>query len=158
MRRIFLTAVILTSITLAGCQTTKTQSPSGNVTFCDRVIGWEPIAGENGAERAVTRAEVCSKPADAGVWMEVGQVHSKLSGRSFWLWMPKEDRHLTVSSTDGTPMLSGWSLQARPFGWAHEVVAVPDPGKINAGALPAGACPRKAVGKKPEKRYCIASN
>ena len=158
MRQFTLPAVILTSIALAGCQTTKTETPSGDVTFCDRVIGWHPIAGENGAERAVTRAEVCSKPAGDGVWMKVGQVHSKLRARSYWLWMPKDDRHLAVSSTDGAPVLSGWSLQARPFGYAHEVVIVPDPGKINAGALPAGACPQKAVGKKPQLRYCIASD
>lgn len=157
MRQIILTVVILSSIALAGCQTTKTETPGGDVTFCDRVIGWEPVAGEGGAERAVTRAEVCSKPADDGVWMKVGQVHSKLRARGYWLWMPKDDRHLAVSSANGAPVLSGWSLQARPFGWAHEIVAVPEPGKVHDGALPAGACPRKAVGKKPQLRYCIAS-
>lgn len=158
MRRILMTSAMMASIALTGCQSSKTHTPEGQVTFCDRLIGWEPITGETGAERAVTRAEICSKPAGDGVWMKVGQVHAKLRGRSYWLWMPMDDRHLAVSATDGRPVLSGWMLQARPFTWAHEIVAVQTPGKVSADALPAGACPRKAVGKKPALRYCIAGN
>lgn len=156
MRRTLVVSAVIASIGLAGCQGSKTETPAGDVTFCDRVIGWQPVSGERGAERAVTRAEVCSKPAGDGVWMKVGQVHSKFRGRSYWLLMSPDDHHLAVAATDGRPVLSGWTLQARPFGWAHEIVAVPTPGKVSADALPDGACPRKAVGKTPTRRYCLS--
>ncbi|UWQ15054.1 hypothetical protein K3556_03930 [Aliiroseovarius sp. M344] len=159
MRRFLVLPAMLAALALAGCQSSeKSQASGGAVTFCDRLIGWEAVKGEDGAERAITRAEVCAKPAGDGVWMKVPQVHSKLRGRSYWLLMPNTDRHLAASAADGSLVLAGWTLQARPFGWAHEIVAVRDEGKVQLGALPAGACPRKAVGKKPQIRYCIPAN
>ncbi|MCK8465257.1 hypothetical protein MUY35_15465 [Aliiroseovarius sp. S1339] len=159
MRRFLVFSALAASIGLAGCQSSgDADANRGAASFCDRLVGWEPIGGRSGAERAVTRAEICAKTAGDGVWMKVSQVHSKLRSRSYWLLMPRNDRHLASSSADGSPVLAGWSLQARPFGWAHEIVAVREEGKVSAGALPAAACPRKAVGKRPELRYCIAAN
>ncbi|WP_371168570.1 hypothetical protein [Aliiroseovarius sp. 2305UL8-7] len=154
---------IMVSIALSGCQSTgNSETSRGSATFCDRLIRWTPIEGEDGAERAVTQAEVCAKPAGDGVWIKVSQVHSKRRGRAYWLLLPANDAHLAVTTAGQKPSLSGWVLQARPFSWAHEIVAVRTGSAASekpsgGGTLVGTACPRKAVGKSPEQRYCIAT-
>ncbi|MCI2394172.1 hypothetical protein [Aliiroseovarius sediminis] len=160
MRRFTILAATAATIALAGCQSDKSnaQTSRGAASFCDRVVGWQPINGEPEAERAVTRAEVCAKPAGDGVWVKVAKVHPRLRTRSYWVLLPADDRHLGRAAGDASPVLAGWVLQARPFGWAHEVVAVRSSGNAATPALTGAACPRKAVGKKPSRRYCVAVN
>ena len=162
MYRFIASSAIFVSIVLTGCQSTSsTKGTRGGATFCDRLIRWQPIEGEADAERAVTQAEVCAKPAGDGVWVKVSQVHSKRRGRTYWLLLPANDAHLGATAAGQKPTLSGWVLQARPFSWAHEIVAVRTKGatggKSSGDTLLGTACPRKAVGKSPEQRYCIAS-
>lgn len=154
MNRLPVVSTFIVSVVLSACQSSNSvQSPKEVATFCDRLIGWQAIEGEAGAERAITRAEVCAKPANDGVWVRVSQVHSKFRGRSYWILLPRDDRHIDPSAGDG----AGWTLQARPFKWAHEIVAVQtSQAAKKLTILPADECPRKATGKSPQVRYCLA--
>lgn len=158
MRLFAIPALLASLTTLTGCQSTQdTAASRGAATFCDRVIRWDPVGADGRAERAVIRPEICAKPSGQDVWIKVPQVHTRLGGRQFFVLLRSDDPHLQTDAEGTPPRLAGWTLQARPFSYAHEIIAIRSEGAEGPSALATQDCPRKAAGKKNGQSYCIAA-
>ncbi|NDW52857.1 hypothetical protein [Aliiroseovarius sp. PrR006] len=145
--RIILT--LIASLAVSACQPSES---SGRASFCDRLIGWEVVDADT--KRAVTRPEICAHSQPDALWFRSVLVSTKLTGREFWLLFPPSDPHLRAN------VLTGWDLQVRPYGFAHEFFLVRKEGARPQPAIAQNACPRKAVGLggvEGGKTYCLTN-
>lgn len=142
-------------VAVTACQSSQgTGSARGGASFCDRLIGWKAIAGDENTKRAVTRPEMCALSQSGALWFKSKLVSGQLKGREHWLLVPPNDPHLSGNA------ISGWDLQVRPFSYAHEFFLVRNDGARLQPALAQNDCPRKAVGLdgvKGGKRYCVTN-
>lgn len=142
-------------IAVSACQSgTSGGIERGGASFCDRLIGWETISGDEDTKRAVTRPEMCALSQPNALWFRSEQVSRQLKGREYWLLVPPNDPHLSANA------ITGWSLQVRPYGFAHEFFLVRNVGARLQPAIAQGACPRKAVGLggvEGGKSYCLTN-
>ena len=142
-------------IAVSACQpSTSSGGARGGASFCDRLIGWEAVDGDKDAKRAVTRPEICALSQPGALWFRSQQVSTKLKAREYWLLMPPSDPHLR------SKVITGWDLQVRPFGFAHEFFLVRKGGARLQPAIARNTCPRKAVGLggvEGGKTYCLTN-
>lgn len=142
-------------IAVSACQpNVSSVGARGGASFCDRLIGWETVDGDTDTLRAVTRPEICALSQPHALWFQSKQVSTKLTGREFWLLVPPSDRHLKGNA------LTGWDLQVRPYGFAHEFFLVRKDGARLQPAIAQNDCPRKAVGLgggEGGKSYCLTN-
>lgn len=142
-------------IAVSACQpSTGSKSARTGASFCDRLIGWEAANGDKDTKRAVTRPEMCALSQPGALWFRSQQVSRQLKGREYWLLVPPNDPHLSENA------IAGWSLQVRPYGFAHEFFLVRNAGARLQPAIAQDACPRKAVGLgglEGGKTYCLTN-
>ncbi|WP_298911208.1 hypothetical protein [uncultured Aliiroseovarius sp.] len=140
---------LIASLAVSACQPSES---SERASFCDRLIGWEVVDAKT--KRAVSRPEICALSQPDALWFRSQQVSTKLTGRDFWLLVPPNDPHLKGNA------VSGWDLQVRPYGFAHEFFLVRNAGARLQPAIAQDACPRKAVGLggiEGGKTYCLTN-
>ncbi|WP_424939435.1 hypothetical protein [Aliiroseovarius sp. S253] len=142
-------------LALTACQSNQgTGGARGGASFCDRLIGWQAIAGDEDTKRAITKPEICALSQPGALWFRSKQVSGQLKGREYWLLVPPNDPHLSENA------ITGWDLQVRPFSYAHEFFLVRNDGARLQPAITKNDCPRKAVGLegvKGGKRYCVTN-
>lgn len=142
-------------VALTACQSSQgNASARGGASFCDRLIGWQAIEGDEDTKRAVTRPEICALSQPGALWFKSKLVSNRLKGREYWLLVPPSDPHLSGNA------IAGWDLQVRPFSFAHEFYLVRNDEARLQPAIAQNDCPRKAVGVegvKGGKRYCLTN-
>lgn len=155
MRILPVLSACIAIVALTACQSSQSNaSARGGASFCDRLIGWQSIEGDEDTKRAVTRPEICALSQPSALWFKSKLVSTNLRGREYWLLVPKDDAYLVGGA------LSGWDLQVRPFSYAHEFYLVRNDAARLQPAIAQNDCPRKAVGLegvKGGKRYCLAN-